>query len=55
MAQPSLESRKMKLVGKACVNGQTPPKSEVWEAENGAFTTLPPGAERAPSKSLKEK
>ena len=34
--------------------GQTPPKSELRQAKNSAFATLPHGAETAPSKPLKE-
>ena len=34
--------------------GQTPPKSELRQAKNGAFATLAHGAETAPSKPLNE-
>ena len=53
MAQPNLDKDKNEA-RRRMQKGQTPPKSELRQAKNGAFATLPHGAETAPSKPLKE-
>ena len=55
MAQPSLDKDKNQVPRQCMRKSQTPPKSELRQAQKHAFTTLPHGSETSSSKPLKEK